>query len=58
VIGQVARAGLDAGKPVSICGEIAADPHFVPRILEAGIAIVSVSPRWIPAVRRAAAARK
>ena len=57
VIGQVARAGLDAGKPVSICGEIAADPHFVPRILEAGIAIVSVSPRRIPAVRRAAAAR-
>ena len=56
VISKVARAGRAARKPVSICGEIAADPHFVPLIRKAGVAIVSVSPRRIPAVRRAAAA--
>ena len=53
VIEQVLRAGQAAGKPISICGEIAADPHFVPRMLEAGVKIVSMSPRRIPAVRRA-----
>lgn len=55
VIEQVIRAGQAAGKQVSICGEIAADPHFVPRMMEIGVTAVSVSPRRIPAVRRAVA---
>ena len=43
-----------AGKPLSLCGELAADPTHTARLLALGIRSVSVSARHIPAVRRAA----
>ncbi len=54
VLADLAEAAREAGKPLSICGELAADPEHVPRLIEMGIETVSVSVRLIPGVRRAA----
>lgn len=55
LIEDTARAAADAGKPLSICGELAADPKYTRRIQQAGITEVSVSPHRITALRLAAA---
>ncbi len=39
-------------RPISICGEMAAEIEFLKKILDAGINTVSVSPRFIPEVRK------
>lgn len=57
LIKGIADAAKAAGKPLSICGELAGDPALIPKLLELGIDKVSVSPKRIPAVRRAAAHR-
>jgi phosphoenolpyruvate-protein kinase (PTS system EI component) len=54
LMGQIAAAGRERGKPVSVCGEMAGEPHYVHKLMDAGINSVSVSPRRIPAVRLAA----
>ncbi len=54
LIEETAQAGRSTGKPVSICGEMAGEPEYVKRFLDAGISTVSVSPRRIPGVRLAA----
>ncbi|MDI6773952.1 MAG: hypothetical protein QME60_00940 [Verrucomicrobiota bacterium] len=54
LIAATARAARRAGKPLSICGELAGAPRFTPRLIELGVDTVSVSPRRIAAVRRAA----
>ncbi|MEX1012438.1 MAG: phosphoenolpyruvate--protein phosphotransferase [Waddliaceae bacterium] len=41
------------GIPLSICGEIAADPRFTPLLLGLGIKALSVAPRHLPIVRDA-----
>lgn len=41
------------GKPVSICGEIASNPLFVPLLLGLGVNQFSCSPRYIPIVKKA-----
>ena len=41
------------GKTVSICGEIASNPLFVPLLLGLGVDQLSCSPRYIPIVKRA-----
>ena len=51
---HLARVAAETGRPLSICGEMAADPAYTARLLELGIQTVSVSARHIPAVRRAA----
>jgi phosphoenolpyruvate-protein phosphotransferase len=51
---DLAQAAGDAGRELSICGEMAADPRFTQRLLKLGIQTVSVSARHIPNVRRAA----
>jgi len=53
LLGDVVRAA--AGRPVSVCGEMAADPRYVAHLMAAGIEAVSVSARHIPTVRRLAA---
>lgn len=50
----VADAARAAGKPLSVCGELAGYAQYVPKLIEAGIASVSVSPRRIPETRKAA----
>ncbi|MBN1671342.1 MAG: phosphoenolpyruvate--protein phosphotransferase [Kiritimatiellae bacterium] len=51
---QIADAARAAGRPLSVCGEMAGDPRYVRKIREAGIDRVSVSPRLIPEIRRVA----
>lgn len=41
------------GIPVSICGEVAADPRFTPLLLGLGVHELSVTTRFIPAVKHA-----
>lgn len=48
---KIADAGREQGKTVSVCGEIAGDPTYVPELLNIGITVLSVSPRLIPGVR-------
>src|SRR2546428_9437950 len=40
-----------AGKPISICGDMAGDPAFTWMLLGLGLRSLSMSPRFIPAVR-------
>jgi phosphotransferase system enzyme I (PtsI) len=40
------------GKSVTICGEIASNPLFVPLLLGLGVDQLSCSPRYIPIVKR------
>ena len=42
-----------AGIPVTVCGEVAADPRFTPLLLGLGIHELSVSSRHIPVVKNA-----
>jgi phosphotransferase system enzyme I (PtsI) len=55
VVEDLVAAARQAGKPLSLCGELAAEPRYVPRLIETGLGSVSVSVRHIPLVRRAAA---
>jgi len=50
----LARAATAAGRPLSVCGEIAGNGRYMPKLVAAGIDTVSVSTRLIPDVRRAA----
>lgn len=51
---HVVAAAEAAGKPLSVCGELAGWPQYVGRLMKTGIRSVSVSVRLIPAVRKAA----
>ncbi len=52
LIADIACAAREAGKPLSVCGEIAGYPEYIPQLVAAGINAVSVSPRRIPDVRK------
>ena len=54
----VADAAGHTGRPLSICGEVAAAPEYLPRLMDLGIRTVSVSPRLIPLLRRAVLQRR
>jgi phosphotransferase system enzyme I (PtsI) len=41
------------GIPVTICGEVAADPRFTPLLLGLGVHELSVTTRFIPTVKHA-----
>ncbi|WVK89326.1 phosphoenolpyruvate--protein phosphotransferase [Dactylosporangium sp. AC04546] len=56
LIAACASAGAEAGKPVGVCGESAADPAFALVLAGLGITSLSMAPRSIPAVREALAA--
>ncbi|MFG2040309.1 phosphoenolpyruvate--protein phosphotransferase [Dactylosporangium sp. NPDC048998] len=56
LIAACATAGAEAGKPVGVCGESAADPDFALVLTGLGISSLSMAPRSIPAVREALAA--
>lgn len=51
LLSQLSAIAKDLGKPLSICGEIAAREGFQKRLLDIGISTLSVSPRLIPKVR-------
>ena len=54
VLGQIAAAAAEIGRTVSVCGEAASNPELLPKLMELGLTTLSVSPRFIPQLRRAA----
>lgn len=48
---MVEEAGANNGIPVSVCGEIAADPFGVTLLLGLGLKIFSTAPRFTPAIK-------
>ncbi|MBN1269885.1 MAG: phosphoenolpyruvate--protein phosphotransferase [Kiritimatiellae bacterium] len=54
---DLAAIARELGRPLSVCGEMAGDPKYVLKLVDAGITAVSVSPRLIPGVRHAVLAR-
>ncbi len=54
LIRQLAEAARRAGKPLSLCGDLASDSRYTRRLMAAGVSVVSANPRDIAAVRRAA----
>jgi phosphotransferase system enzyme I (PtsP) len=55
MIDRVVRHAHDAGKPVAVCGEMAARPELAIALIALGVDGLSVSPRVIPALKRAVA---
>jgi phosphotransferase system enzyme I (PtsI) len=55
-IRDVLDAGRIAGIPVSICGEMAGSPFYVPVLIGLGARELSINPKWISNVRHVAAA--
>jgi len=51
LISSLSKIAQDAGKPLSICGEMAGREGMPSRFLDVGIKALSVSPRLIPRVR-------
>jgi phosphotransferase system enzyme I (PtsI) len=41
------------GIPVTVCGEVAADPRFVPLLLGLGVHELSVASRYLPTIKNA-----
>jgi phosphotransferase system enzyme I (PtsI) len=39
--------------PVTVCGEIASDPRFIPLLLGLGVQELSVAPRYLPLIKNA-----
>jgi phosphoenolpyruvate-protein phosphotransferase (PTS system enzyme I) len=56
LVGRCAEAGRRHGKPVSVCGEAAADPALATVLVGLGITRLSMTPRAVPAVRAELAA--
>ncbi len=52
LIGNIVSAAQRAGKPLSVCGELASDPQYLQRIHQLGIRSVSVNIQSIAGVRR------
>lgn len=51
VLKQIAEAASAAGKPASICGEIAGDHYFTPLLLGLGFRELSMAPVFLPRVK-------
>jgi phosphotransferase system enzyme I (PtsI) len=47
ILRELTRLGAAAGKPVSVCGEIAADPTFTGLLVGLGVERLSMAPQWI-----------
>ena len=56
LIARVARHGRETGREVSLCGDAAGDPAVLPRLLEAGLRVVSVAPTALARTKAAIAA--
>ncbi|WP_243545056.1 phosphoenolpyruvate--protein phosphotransferase [Pseudodesulfovibrio tunisiensis] len=52
IIKLVVDAAHEAGIEVSLCGEVASDPHCVPLLLGMGIDSLSLTPQAIPGIKR------
>ena len=52
LVSRTVQAAQAAGIPVSVCGEIAADPRVTPLLVGLGIDILSASPAYLTLVKR------
>ncbi|MFF1528193.1 phosphoenolpyruvate--protein phosphotransferase [Cellulomonas sp. NPDC058312] len=53
LVASTARAGVETGKPVGVCGESASDPLMALVLTGLGVTSLSMSPAALPAVRYA-----
>jgi len=53
VLERIAEAAAETGRPISLCGEMAGNVRFLPKLVELGITRLSVSPRHVSHLRRA-----
>jgi len=53
VLEMISRASRQAGKPLSICGEVASDAAFLPLLVGLGYRTLSVNVRSVPTVKDA-----
>ncbi len=51
LLSQMVEAAREAGKTLSLCGELGGQTEYLPRLIEAGLTTVSVSPRLISLAR-------
>lgn len=51
LIQMTVEAGVKAGIPVAVCGEMAAEPLAVPLLLGLGVRILSLAPAMLPRIR-------
>ncbi len=51
LIGRVVKAGAAADREVSVCGDMAAEPEFLPILLGLGLSAVSVAPAALARVK-------
>lgn len=52
LIGQTCKAAEEAGIWVGVCGEAAADPDLIPRLVELGVKELSMSAPSIPKAKK------
>ncbi|WP_412067458.1 phosphoenolpyruvate--protein phosphotransferase [Rubrivirga sp. IMCC43871] len=52
LVARTAAAGRAAGIPVSVCGELAADPRVTPLLVGLGVRSLSASPAYLTLVKR------
>ncbi|WP_428897276.1 phosphotransferase system [Parelusimicrobium proximum] len=52
IINFITQAARDAGKQVSVCGELAADPNIIPLLIGLGVNILSATPRMFWRVKK------
>ena len=52
LVAAVADAARRAGKPVAVCGELAADPRAIPVLVGLGVGELSVAPPLVPEVKQ------
>ncbi len=55
LIEAIVREGVRRGVEVSLCGDIAGDPDHIPRLLDCGLAVLSVAPAALARTKAAIA---
>jgi phosphotransferase system enzyme I (PtsP) len=51
-LAKIVKAARDHNKEISICGELAHDPKYIPFLLGIGIRALSVYPKFLPSVQK------
>jgi len=50
-VSRMIRISLAAGKDISVCGEMAHDPHYVPFFVGVGVRRLSLDPSYMPSLQ-------